>query len=91
MHKHLKIRAFQVRPYPSLGGLEAVLRDLYLTFSSFGHFSSLGKNVGWPANGSSATPMGALRPTAGDQAGICEFSGIRECFDSTYGFALPRN
>ena len=31
---------------PPLGGLEAVLRDLYLTFSSFGHFSSLGKMVG---------------------------------------------
>ena len=38
---HIGIRAFQVIHYTSLGGLEAVLRDLYLTFSSFGHFSSL--------------------------------------------------
>ena len=76
--------------YTSLGGLEAVLMDLYITFFSL-VLSFLGSGVGSCATGSSSITMGALGPIAGDQGRIGEFSGILQCFDSTYRFALPRN
>ena len=67
-----------------LSYLEAILRDLYLTFL----FYFFGSGVSSPGNGSSSAPMGALGPTLEDHVGIDEFSGILEWFDSTYEITL---
>ena len=76
--------------YTSLGGLEAVLRDLYLTISSL-VLSSIGKIVSSCANGSSPAPMRALGLRTQYQGAFCEFTKILECFDAEYGYALPGN
>ena len=73
-----------------LGGLEAVPMDLYITFFSL-VLSFLGSGVGSSGLLCSSNPMGALGPITGDQDMIGEFSGILECFDLIYRFALPRN
>ena len=67
--------------YTSLGGLEAVLRDLYLTFSSL-VLSSLGKIVSSCGLLCSSGPMGALDLRTEYQGGFFEFSRILECFDA---------
>ena len=77
-------------PNTSFRGLEAVLRDLYLTFSSL-VLSSLGKIVSSTGLLCSSNPMRALGPIAEDDGRIGEFSRILECFDAEYGYALPRN
>ena len=90
-HSYKKIKSEPSRyPNTSFRGLEAVLRDLYLTFSSL-VLSSLGKIVSWPANASSSNPMRALDLRTEYQGALCEFTRILECFDAEYAYALPRN
>ena len=60
-------------------------------FLSFVNFSSLGKRVGVYANGYSAEPRVALGPILGYQGTFFVFSGILQCFDSTYRLTLPKN
>ena len=76
--------------YTSLGGLEAVLRDLYLTFSSL-VLSSLGKIVSSTGLPCSSNPMRAQGPITGIHMSGGEFSRILSCFDAEYGIALPGN
>ena len=76
--------------YTSLGGLEAVLRDLYLTFSSL-VLSSLGKIVSSTGLPCSSNPMRTLAPIAEHDVGQGKFSRVHECFDAEYAYALPGN